>query len=188
MINFDKVFLGSSSAGKLAEYASFGLKLKQKTLEDAPEVLGTEEEVIIYKALNFGENILVEDTSLSVEGADLGINIKWLLHELHNNSNFNGKKAVWQVYLGLVYEGKMYLAESSLSGVIVSAKANRDSFGFDSVFLPDGESKTLWELKQEGLKTNHSARKKAIDKLLSGEYSKVLDLEDIPLWTGKYQK
>ena len=187
MINFDKVFLGSSSSGKLAEYLTFGLNLKQKTLEDAIEVLGTEEEVIIYKALHFGENILVEDTSLSVEGADIGVNIKWLLHELHNSPKYDGKKAVWQVFLGLIYEGKMYLAEATLNGVIVSAKATKNAFGFDSVFLPDGETKTLWELKQEGLKVNHSARKKAIDKLLAGEYSKVLELKEIPPWTGKFQ-
>ena len=188
MIDFSKVLLGSSSAGKLAEYANFGLSLKQKVLEDAPEVLGTEEEVIIYKALHFGANILVEDTSLHIEGENLGINIKWLIKELHNNPKFNGKKATWQVFMGVIYEQRLYISQAEVSGVINSTRADKQAFGFDSVFIPTGESKTLWELKQSGYKDDHSARKRAVDKILKGNYDKVLDVASINPWTGSYQK
>ena len=187
-VDFSKVYLGSSSKGKLDEYMGFGLPLKQISLPDAPEVLGTEEEVIIYKALNFGENFLVEDTSLHVEGFDVGVNIKWLIKEIHTNPKFQGKKATWLVYLGLVQSGKLYLVTGSISGTINMDRRSRDAFGFDSVFIPDGTDQTLWELKQANNKTDYSARKIAVDKMLRHEFDNVLSVNEIPVWTGPYQK
>lgn len=188
MIDFSKVFLGSSSQGKLEEYASFGLPLKQTQLEDAVEVLGTEEEVIIYKALNFGENFLVEDTSLEVEGESVGVNIKWLIKELHNNPKYQGRKAVWLVYMGLVQNGQLYLSTGKIEGHINMTRKTREAFGFDSVFIPFGETKTLWELQQTGDKQKYSARKIAVEKMLSGTFDKVIPIDQIPTWTGSYQK
>ena len=187
-IDFSKIYLGTSSQGKLDEYNSFGLSLKNKIIPDAPEVLGTEEEVIIYKALNFGENILVEDTSLHVEGEDFGVNIKWLIKELHQNQKYDGKKASWLVYLGLIYQKQLYLTKEEVKGSICTKKGNKQAFGFDSVFIPDGEVESLWELKQKNYKDKHSARKKAITKLLNQQFDKVIPVETIPMWTGKYQK
>lgn len=187
-IDFSKVFLGSSSKEKLDEYQSFGLPLKQTTLPDAPEVQGTEEEVIIYKSLNFGENFLVEDTSLYVEGFDVGVNIKWLIKEIHSNRKFQGKKATWLVYMGLVQSGKLYLVTGKVSGIINMDRKTKEAFGFDSVFIPDGASETLWELKQNHKKTDYSARKLAIDKMLNNEFDKVISVDQIPHWNGSFQK
>jgi XTP/dITP diphosphohydrolase len=187
-IDFSKVYLGSSSQGKLDEYKSFGLPLKQTSLPDAPEVQGSDQEVITYKALTFGENFLVEDTSLQVEGEEVGVNIKWLIKELHNNPKFHHKKATWVVYLGLIQNGFLYLATGHVSGTIDITRKDKSAFGFDSVFIPDGSDKTLWELKQLKAKTPFSARKIAIDHMLNHEFDTVVEVINIPPWTGVYQK
>jgi len=56
---------------------------------------GTPLEVIANKATMAGENILVEDTCLDVEGSGFaGINIRWMLDNL---DQCIGKKAVFTV-------------------------------------------------------------------------------------------
>ncbi len=87
MFDLSKVVLGSSSEFKLNEYKSFGWQNKIIKLDDAKEVLGTQEEVAIYKAINFGSNILVEDTSFDIEGFDVGVNIKHLKNQIVKNQN-----------------------------------------------------------------------------------------------------
>lgn len=188
MINWNKIYLASSSQGKLREYKSFGLNLNLKPMADLPEVQGTEEEVITYKSIQAGENLLVEDTSLQVEGVDVGVNIKWLLKEIKNNPNFEGRKATWVVNLGLVYEGNLFLVEAKTKGNISLLGADLPAFGFDGIFIPEGENDNLFNLDTQGLKNKYSPRKKAIDLFLGGKYSKVVPIADISPWTGPYQK
>lgn len=188
MINWKKISLASSSLGKLKEYKSFGLKLNLKSMADLPEVQGTEEEVIIYKALQAGENILVEDTSLQVEGVDVGVNIKWLLNEIKTNKSFEGRKATWIVNLGLVYKDKLFLVESKTEGTISLKGAELPAFGFDGIFIPKGAKDNLFDLDSKGIKDSYSPRKKAIDLFLSQQYTKVLSVADISPWRGEYQK
>lgn len=187
-LDISKLTLGSSSKGKLDEYQGFNLPFPQEVLPDAPEVLGSEEDVIIYKSLHFGDNFLVEDTSLEVEGESVGVNIKWLIKELHGNPKFQHKKAFWSVYLGVVQSGILYIVRARVSGVIHMEKKVEDAFGFDSVFVPEGSSSSLWELKQMGIHEKFSARKLAVDKLLRGDFDKIIKASLIPEWKGSYQK
>lgn len=188
MIDFSKVYLGSSNLGKLQEYASFGLNLAQKPIADLPEVQGTDEEVIVYKALAMGQGVLVEDTSLIVEGEDVGVNIKWLTKELHNNPKYEGRKAIWRVFLGLVYGDFLYVVSADIDGKISSKLKNKQAFGFDSIFIPNGSNETLDQLSKQGRKSEFSARKNAVLKLLNQEFNKKIPTKTIPAWTGDYQK
>ena len=187
IIDFNKIHLGSSSQGKLNEYASFGLNVKQKLLPDMPEVLGTDQEVITYKAITFGANILVEDTSLDVEGEAVGINVKYLLSELKTNPKYDGKKAVWTVWLGLIYDDFLYLVKSQINGKLSSTNANDIAFGFDAVFIPDSSLLTLAQLDNINQKHNFSARKSALTNMIIGNYTVVIQINSIKPWTGLYQ-
>jgi XTP/dITP diphosphohydrolase len=70
----------------------------------------------------------VEDTSLQVEGEAVGINIKWLIKELHNNPKYQGKKVQWIVYMGLVQSGNLYLVKGELLGLLIwTEKVGRPS-------------------------------------------------------------
>lgn len=55
--------------------------------------------VIWYKASHAGEYTVVEDTSLDVGGADIGVNVKWLLNSV---DRFAGRKAIFRVLLGVL--------------------------------------------------------------------------------------
>jgi inosine/xanthosine triphosphate pyrophosphatase family protein len=177
--------LGSSSNGKRLEYQSFGLSIPIITIEDIQEVQGTDLEVITYKAISVGENILIEDTSLDIEGFSVGVNIKWLTKEIHENPIYNGKKAYWRVFLAVIQKGKLYITKSEVIGTIdQSKKSITGAFGFDDVFIPTGSTLTLMELGNN--KINYSARKLALDNLLSGIVL-IKDIKEIPNWTGSYQ-
>lgn len=177
--------LGSSSEGKRLEYQSFGLSIPIIKIADIQEVQGTDLDVIIHKAISVGENILIEDTSLEIENCSVGVNIKWLTKEIHDNPIYNGKKAYWRVFLAVIQNGKLYIAKAEVIGSIdQSKKSITGAFGFDDVFIPMGSNLTLMELGNN--KINYSARKIAIDNLLSG-YVIIKDVKEIPEWTGDYQ-
>ena len=55
--------------------------------------------VAIHKASQLGEYVISEDTSLDIEGEQVGINVKWMMNEL---PKFVGKRAVWTVYLAIL--------------------------------------------------------------------------------------
>ena len=55
--------------------------------------------VAIHKASQLGEYVISEDTSLDIEGEQVGINVKWMMQEL---PKFVGKRALWNVYLAVL--------------------------------------------------------------------------------------
>lgn len=55
--------------------------------------------VAIHKASQLGEYVISEDTSLDIEGEQVGINVKWMMKEL---PKFVGKRALWNVYLAVL--------------------------------------------------------------------------------------
>ena len=63
------------------------------------EIVADPLSVVIHKASELGEYVIVEDTSLDIEGEQVGINVKWMLDSL---TDFIGKKALWNVYLAIL--------------------------------------------------------------------------------------
>ena len=188
MVDISKLILGSSNKSKIQEYINFGLNLKTKSIPDLKEVNGTELDVITYKVLELNEeNVLVEDSTLTVENANIGVNTKWLLEELQTNPDFEGRKASWFVYIGFLHENQVYICFSEIKGHISLKSLNNEAFGFDSVFIPNGSEDTLHELKKKGLKDNFSPRKQAILKIINKSYDFVKKVDTIPQWKGQYQ-
>ena len=74
----NKVILISSSQGKIKEFKEFVPHLEIQTGKDLPEVLGTMDEVIIYKSLLAGKDYLVEDTIVSIDNEEI-VDIKFYI-------------------------------------------------------------------------------------------------------------
>lgn len=181
--------LQTSNSRKLAEFRRFGLALEARSGADLVEVDGTPEEVAQYKALAAGPGVLVEDTSLDVEGYAAGVNIRWLLHAITTKLKLAPEspepRAVWRVMVAVHYEGRMFVAGAAVSGRL-TPQPRGEGFSFDCYFIPDGEALTLGELDAIGKKDKVSARKMAVTNLLGG-HCVFRPTKALPAWTGKYQ-
>ena len=186
----EPLVLRTSSAGKLAEFQRFGLNIRAEPGEDLEEVEGTPEEVIVYKALAAGSGVLVEDTSLDVEGFDVGVNLRWLLATLKDRltaaASATPPRATWRVMLAIHQDGVMRVASATVAGHLV-AEPRGGGFSFDPHFVPQGHTLTLGEMADLGTKDQCSARKQAAERLLAGEYAQ-RPVAGIPAWSGTYQQ
>ena len=76
--------------------------------------------------------VIVEDTSLDIEGEDVGINVKWALNDLHQ---YIGKKATHITLLATRIGPEVLVFEGKVEGTIVEPKGNLGKgFGFDNIF------------------------------------------------------
>ena len=89
-------------------------------------------------------------------------NIDKLLNALKGNEN---RKAHFKTVMALVLDGKEYMFEGMIHGVITEERKGTNGFGYDPVFMPDGYSKTFAEMSLEE-KNSISHRKIALKKLL----------------------
>lgn len=81
----------TSNKFKSQEFKKYLPSVKIKKGKDLDEVMGTKEDVIIYKSLDAGEGYLVEDTILIVNGEEI-VDIRWKADELEE-----GDKATWEI-------------------------------------------------------------------------------------------
>lgn len=178
--------LVTSNKQKLVEFRRFGLKeLNIEKGRDLREVDSNELFVTIYKALDAGSGRIVEDTSLRINGAEIGTNVRWLLDNIHQHA---GSKATWIVSIGVNNGETIQVFGAEISGHIVTDNPSLEGFGFDCLFIPEGTNKTLYELELDGLKDDFSARKNAVIKMLNDKPDYTMKIEKIPEWKGRYQK
>lgn len=172
---------------KLAELLRLGLDASMgEPSPDLPEVLSDPVTVAVRKSLLCGPGTVVEDTSLDVDGADVGVEVKWLMDNL---SSLSGRRAVFRVILAMndgdtvsVFEGRQ---EGRLDG---SRPSSVGAFGFDPCFVPDGSGgRTLLELEKSGMKDLFSARARAVEAFNAREPLSRVKTSDIPEWTGEWQ-
>jgi XTP/dITP diphosphohydrolase len=115
--------------------------------QDIQEIVATPLEVVVHKASIVGQNVIVEDTSLDLEGHQVGINVKHM-QDLIKSSETVGKRATWTSLMAFVQDGQVYVFEAKVSGTIVP-KAGDFEFGFAQYFMPDGMSKTLGQERND---------------------------------------
>ena len=173
--------LNTSNPGKFEEFkslfAKYGSSLEASHF-DLKEIDSDPIQVVAHKASQLGENIIIEDTSLDIEGASIGVNIRWLLDHL---TEYAGRKAEWTVLLAFRQGNEIYIYKGSVSGIIVLPRGTA-GFGFDPVFLPNGSTNTLAESKPDLF----NARAKAVESLLKGDvWAKHPMIEN---WEGPWQK
>lgn len=104
----------------------------------------------------------VKSARYAGEGRDFDANIDKLLNKLGTTSN---RSARFRTVISLILEEKEYLFEGICEGQIISERRGANGFGYDSVFKPNGGTRTFAEMTLEE-KGSYSHRKKAADKLV----------------------
>lgn len=174
--------LVTSNKRKLREYREYIPELIAIKGRDLPEVLSDDVTVALHKGLDNGPMTISEDTSLEVEGEEIGVNLKWFKDKI---PTFIGKKAYWKVLLAKNDGVYIKIYEGYIEGRIV---ASDDISSFDHYFVVTKYGKKLGELKQTDLDHSlYSARAMAAKNLKEDKYILSKKIEDIPEWTGEYQ-
>lgn len=172
--------INTSNINKSMEYrdllAEKGITLSIVEI-DQDEILSDPLTVVAHKASQIGEGILVDDTSLDVEGEDVGVNLRWLIDDI---PNYAGKKALWRVLLAYRLGNQVYVYSGEVKGVIVHPMTEDDS-NLEARFLPDDSNYTLDLEKPDFL----NPRALAVDALVNDEPIAVLPA--IEEWDGPWQ-
>ena len=139
----------------------------------------TLEENAIQKATaifrHFGQSCFADDTALEVAflNGDPGVyssrysgekkpncrdskNIEKLLFELKNT---NKRKAQFRTVIALCWYGDIHLFEGIVQGQITKKPRGIEGFGYDPIFVPDGDNRTFAEMGMiEKAKFSHRTR------------------------------
>ena len=103
----------------------------------------------------------VKSARFAGEDKNSDANIDKLLAMMGKSKN---RKARFRTVIALIMGGKEYIFEGIVDGRIISDRRGKDGFGYDPVFVPDGETRTFAEMPlSEKNKISHRAR--AIEKL-----------------------
>lgn len=149
--------------------------------DDIPETADTLEGNALLKARyvkeKFGFDCFADDTGLEVEALDNApgvysaryagpghnaeANMQKLLHEMEGKEN---RKARFRTVIALILDGKEYLFEGMVNGVITTGKQGTSGFGYDPVFMPDQFTHTFAEMGND-IKNKISHRAEAVQKL-----------------------
>ena len=186
-----KILLSTSNEKKIAEFKSYNLDFEVVKGVDLKEIDSTSKNVVIQKAIDAGEKVLVEDTVLIIDGKEV-VDIKWKIKELRDLKN---PKIEWITSLAIVDDGFVYVyqgyMECSLAEGIENATIPEDAFGFDPYLVPSPNGIavpfTFYELAQKGLKSGFSPRRLAVNNLLAGYWLDMINIDNIEPWTGGYQ-
>ena len=126
-----------------------------------------------------GLDVFADDTGLEVEAlngqpgvytaryageeCDSVKNMKKLLAELEGQSN---RKARFRTVICLISGGVEHLFEGVVNGTITTSFSGTEGFGYDPIFMPDGENRTFAEMPlSEKNKISH--RGLAVGKLVN---------------------
>lgn len=149
---------------------------------DIPETADTLEGNALIKARyvsdNFHLDCFADDTGLEVEALgglpgvhtaryaypdrhDPEANNKKMLEELKEKTNRNAR---FRTVIALIEKGEEHLFEGVVEGKIATAKSGTEGFGYDPIFIPEGETRTFAELGED-IKNRMSHRARAAMKL-----------------------
>ena len=177
--------LVSSNENKLREFRR--LSTTEFDIEiglDIDEVHSDAQTIAIYKSKDAGDETIVEDTILVIDGKpiiDIGYKLKSII------DNGRDSDAVWETTLAVNSNGLIRLYKSSINGRLIDCNVPDDAFGFDANFIPQGESISLYELSKSGRKDEYSTRKLALASLDAQEHVFEIRVQDVPEWSGMYQ-
>ena len=90
-------------------------------------------------------------------------NMEKLLEKLENQPN---RSARFRTIISLILDGQEYFFEGICNGQILLEGRGGKGFGYDPIFLPDGDHQSFAEMTMEE-KNQYSHRKIAADKLLA---------------------
>ncbi len=184
-----ELIFATNNQNKVTEVKSLMEKhIQVKSLQEAgididiPEPHQTLKENAIEKSTVihrlFSKNCFSEDTGLEVDAlnGEPGVrsaryagdeannekNIQKLLNNLNGNSNRNAR---FRTVISLIIDDAHFLFEGICEGTLTNETKGNKGFGYDSIFIPNGDIKTFGEMDLEE-KNKYSHRKKAIFKLI----------------------
>ncbi|MBS1602412.1 MAG: RdgB/HAM1 family non-canonical purine NTP pyrophosphatase [Bacteroidetes bacterium] len=154
-----------------------GINIDIPEPHDTLEANATEKSSTIHRLT--GDNCFSEDTGLEVlalngepgvksaryagDGRSNQDNIQKLLHELGNNPD---RRARFRTVVSLIWQDKEYQFEGVCNGHILQQPAGGSGFGYDPVFVPEGETRSFAQMSLEE-KNRYSHRRKAADQLVA---------------------
>ncbi|HEX7456825.1 MAG TPA: RdgB/HAM1 family non-canonical purine NTP pyrophosphatase [Ginsengibacter sp.] len=150
---------------------------------DIPEPFDTLEKNAIEKAKVIyelkGISCFAEDTGLEVKSLNCEPGVKSARYAgderfFENNINkllgklkdIEDRSARFRTVICLTVNGKHNIFEGECKGTIIAEKRGSSGFGYDSVFIPDGATRTFAEMPLQE-KNIYSHRKKATEKLIT---------------------
>lgn len=162
---------------KVVSLQEAGINIDIPEPHDTLEANASEKSRTIYNLTN--KNCFSEDTGLETEalGGEPGVrsaryagegrnfedNVQKLLQKLEKAEN---RKARFRTVISLIINGTEHQFEGICNGTITRAPIGNKGFGYDPVFVPDGEHRTFAEMTIEE-KNKFSHRKKATTQLLT---------------------
>ncbi|MBZ5855662.1 RdgB/HAM1 family non-canonical purine NTP pyrophosphatase [Flavihumibacter profundi] len=154
-----------------------GINIEIPEPHDSLEANAREKSMTIYRLT--GKDCFSEDTGLEVEtlGGEPGVksaryagdqanaaeNTRKLLEKLGNNTQ---RQAQFRTVISLILAGKEYQFEGICKGRIAFTPSGDNGFGYDPVFIPDGDIRTFGDMTMAE-KKQFSHRRKATDQLVS---------------------
>jgi XTP/dITP diphosphohydrolase len=178
--NQHKVIEIQSAIGDKLEVISLkaaGIDIDIPEPHDTLEANATEKSSTIHKLT--GGNCFSEDTGLEVyalhgepgvlsaryAGDDKSFekNIEKLLRNLGGTPH---RQARFRTVISLIYNEKEYLFEGICEGRILQTPDGADGFGYDPIFVPEGDTRSFARMTLEE-KNKYSHRRKAADQLVA---------------------
>ncbi len=153
-----------------------------RCFDEIPETAETLEGNSFLKASFISEtynlNCFADDTGLEIEALDnrpgvhsalyagpdksAAANIDKVLSELEGKTNRN---AQFRTIITLILNSSTFTFEGIVRGEIISKKRGENGFGYDPIFVPEGEIRTFAEMSLEE-KNKHSHRARAFQKMI----------------------
>ncbi len=126
----------------------------------------------------FGQNVFADDSGLEIDalngapgvysaryvgpGCTFDDNNKKVLAELKGVAN---RHARFRTVIHLILDGEHYSFEGAVNGSIIEQFKGTDGFGYDPIFLPEGQKRTFAEMTLAE-KNSISHRAQAVEKLI----------------------
>lgn len=161
-------------------FALFSLPLDEIRSFNIREIDSDEISVITHKASQIEKNgVLVEDSSLIVEGADIGINLKWKIDQIEG---LIGKNATLVTHMAYKEDDLVLIYKAEVEGKIVIPRGQAPmGFKLNRFFQPKGSDKTLAENNAD----HFNPRYLAFLSFVRGEI--VACRKVMKDWNGKFQ-
>jgi XTP/dITP diphosphohydrolase len=153
-----------------------------RCFDEIPETAETLEGNSLLKASFISEtynlNCFADDTGLEIEALDnlpgvysaryagpeksAAANINKVLLELDGKT---ARNAQFRTIITLILNTSIFTFEGIVLGEIISEKRGENGFGYDPIFVPEGEIRTFAEMSLEE-KNKHSHRARAFQKMI----------------------
>lgn len=150
--------------------------------DELPETGSTLTDNALQKARyiynRFNVSCFADDTGLEIEALngqpgvysarfagdakDPEANMQKVLTMMNGESN---RKAFFKTVIALILDGKEYLFEGQIDGVILECRVGDEGFGYDPIFLPNGYTQSFAQMPLS-LKNQISHRALAVKKMV----------------------